>query len=178
MDKRNIITLISLVTSLALVFVFIDPLWTSIKVLKAELIIQEQEIIKIEELLLKTQQLEQEYQKADEEAQKIVLALPKEKDSPFLLTQFETLALNNGLLLESVKFGQINHEAEFPSLLVSLKISGSYSAFKAYLSALENSIRSMDVYLIKFAVRGAGQDIFLSNLGIFEFSLGVRIYYQ
>ena len=178
MDKRNIITLISLVTSLALVFVFVDPLWTSIKVLKTKLIIQEQEVIKIEELLLKTQQLEQEYQKADEEAQKIILALPKEKDTPFLLTQFEILALNNGLLLESVEFGQVDYEAEFPSSLVNLKISGSYGAFKAYLSALENSIRSMDVYLIKFAVRGVGQDILLSNLGIFEFGLGIRIYYQ
>lgn len=186
MNRKNIIILISLIGALVLVFVFLDPLWSSIKVLRDEINQKKLALIATEELLAKTQELYQEYQPLAEQAQKVPFALPKEKDVPHLLTQFDALAASNGLLLESMSFVQVEEESSyqvldqpkkislFPSLFLKVKVSGSYDAFKGYLTNLENSVRSMDVHTIKFVVPKEG----LAALGIFEFDLGVTVYYH
>jgi len=192
MDRKTTIILISLIGALVLIFVFISPLWSSIKVLREEINQQKLAITATEELLVKTQALNQEYQPLAEQAQEISLALPKEKDIPYLLVQFENLASSNGLLLESMDFSQITSKSEieeafqlgieqskkisplFSSLSLKVKVSGSYNAFKGYLASLENSVRSMDVHSIKFDIPGEG----LAALSIFEFDLGVNVYYH
>ncbi len=186
MNKKNIISFISLVGGLALIFFLISPLWSSIKILKAELIEQENKISKVEELLTRVQQIEQDYQVLENDALKIFSALPEEENLPRLLVQFNALASNNGLLLESIKFGQIDQEtnqskifSNFPSLSVDVALTGSYNAFKGYLAALENNIRSMDARSIKFGITKTGEETdILASLGIFEFDLGVSVYYQ
>jgi len=186
MNRKNIIILISLICALVLIFIFLDPLWSSIKALQNEINQKKLSITATEELLAKTQELDQEYQPLTEQAQKVPFALPEEKDIPHLLTQFDTLASSNGLLLESMSFVQVEEESSyqvfdqpkkillFPSLSLNVKVSGSYGAFKGYLTNLENSVRSMDVHLIRFAVQKEG----LAALGIFEFDLGLTIYYH
>jgi len=188
MNRKNIIVLISLISALILVFVFLGPLWSSIKVLRNEINQKKLTLTATEELLAKTQDLDQEYQSLAEQAQKVPFALPKEKDVPYLLTQFDALAASNGLLLESMSFGQAEQEKEnsyqvldqpknilsFPGSSLNIKVSGSYDAFKGYLTNLENSVRSMDVHSIKFAASEEG----LAALGIFEFDLGITVYYH
>jgi len=188
MNQKIIISLISLAVGLALVFVFIDPFWSSIKVLKVELTKQEETIVKLEELLTKTQGLKESYQEFEEEAQDIFWALPQEEDIPHLLVQFDNLVSNNGLLLETVSFDQINQKtagdsgqsektmADFSKLMVEMKMSGSYEALKGFLAALESNIRSMDVNSINFSAQRAAGDL-SANLGIFDFDLIVNVYY-
>ena len=193
MNRKNIIVLISLISALVLVFVFLDPLWSSIKVLQNEINQRKLTLTATEELLAKTQEINQEYQPLIEQAQKIPFVLPKEKDIPYLLIQFDDLAASNGLLLESMSFGQAEQEKEnsyqvleqpkkilsFPGLSLNIKVSGSYDAFKGYLISLENSVRSMDVHLIKFSGQKQSQESSaLAALGIFEFDLGITVYYQ
>lgn len=204
MNKKVIISLVGLLVSAILVFVFIDPLWVSVKMMRSAIAQQKAELSKIEELLDKTQQLEQELEEVKEESQRIFFALPKEKDIPHLLIQFEALALSNGLLLESIKFGQIEEtkkvyssnrglqgqsslesirpSSKLPlrSLSASLAISGSYSAFKKYLADLEKNIRSMDVNRVGLTAAGLGEGIgiLIPSLNIFEFNLELIVYYQ
>jgi len=193
MSRKNIIILISLISALILVFVFLNPLWSSIKVLRNEINQKKLTLTAIEELLAKTQELNQEYQGLEEEGQKVPFALPKEKDIPYLLVQFDALAASNGLLLESMNFGQAEQEKEnsyqvldqpkkilsFPSLSLNIKMSGSYDAFRGYLTNLENSVRSMDVHSIKFSGQKQSQESnALAALGIFEFDLGITVYCQ
>ncbi len=186
MNRKNIIILISLICALVLIFIFLDPLWSSIKVLQNEINQKKLSIIATEELLAKTQELDQEYQPLAEQAQKVSFSLPEEKDIPHLLTQFDALAASNGLLLESMSFVEAEEETPyqilgqpkktllFPSLSLNIKVSGSYGAFKGYLTNLENSVRSMYVHSIRFAVKKEG----LAALGIFEFDLGITVYYH
>jgi len=175
MDRKNIIILISLTGALVLVFVFLEPLWSSINVLRNEINQKKLAITVTEELLVKTQELEQEYQPLAEQAQKVPFALPKEKDIPYLLVQFDALAASNGLLLESVSFIQVEEEASSDSnLSLNVKLIGSYDALKGYLTNLENSVRSMDANLIRFTTLKEG----LADLGIFEFDLGITVYYH
>jgi len=186
---RLLISLIILIVAITLVFLAVSPLWSAVVRLKTEIVEKEKGIAKIEELLSKTEQLKKEYQETEEAAQKVLLSLPKEEDIPYLLVQFESLASTNGLLLSSVKFNPIVEEkkksvsalqsdekisGDFPKSLINMKLSGSYDAFKSFLSALENSVRIIDVQLIKFNAPG---DTALVELGVFEFDLDIVVYY-
>ncbi|MAF20837.1 MAG: hypothetical protein CMI55_04115 [Parcubacteria group bacterium] len=197
MDRKIIISLISLAAGVALIFFFMAPTWSSIKLLRPEVTQLEQKVVGLEELLAETQQLKEKYQQIEQEASKIALAIPQEEDLPYLLVQFEVLAASNGLLLESIGFSQTDEEAKSPqqktsqktnqskktnpflkSSSVNLSISGSYSAFKNYLVALENNIRSMDVYSISFSPYGYSEGFGVLAGDIFDFSLNVVVYYQ
>jgi Tfp pilus assembly protein PilO len=194
MNKKIIVTLINLLVSVILVFVFINPLWASIKTLKTGIAKQEQEVKKVEELVAKIQKLKQAYQEIGGDIEKISLALPSEEDLPYLITQFESLASSNGLLLESVKFTnketkkkssrkaeQLDQSQEVSSSFsrssFEIRLNGSYEGLKGYLRALENNVRLMDVEVIDFsAVKG--KDVDLSNLGIFKFGLRMVVYFN
>jgi len=190
------ISLISLALAAALVFLLIIPFWSSIMALKQELVSKKEEALKIEELLAKTQQLKQDYEEVSTDAEKIFLSLPSEEDVPYLLVQFDTLAMSNGLLFESIGFGDLAEEekgkasygedgqlssnqakrtiSSFLSLPLSVEIMGSYEAFMLYMDALERNIRSMDVNAIQFTSQQAGQE---ELSGIFNFSLLIDVYY-
>jgi len=191
MNKKSIIISINLLLGVILFFVFIDPLWNSIKMLKMDIIKQEQETKNIETLLLNIQKLEQDYQEIGVDMNDIFLALPNEKDIPYLINQFELLASNNGLLLESMNFDEeINRKdknavsigiaragqsdkllSEFPYLSFEIVLNGSYSGLKSYLESLGNNIRLMDVRTIGFKKYEA-------ESSVFKFTLGVLVYYQ
>jgi len=191
MNKKIIISLISLVLSIVLIFVFGLSQWSSIKVFRTELTQKKQVQTELNELLNKMNQIEEKYQEVTDEAQKMFLSLPREKDISYLLVHFETLASQNGLLLESINFGQIDKEkkqtiqqesdqspkvlSNLPNFSVDLSMTGSYDAFKNYLTALEKSVRLMDVNSINFVARS--RNSLSSDLGIFGFNLGINVYY-
>ena len=74
MNKKSIIISINLLLGVILFFVFIDPLWNSIKMLKMDIIKQEQETKNIETLLLNIQKLEQDYQEIGVDMNDVSLA--------------------------------------------------------------------------------------------------------
>jgi|GEM_PF-1415836 len=191
MNKKIIISLISLTLSIALIFLFAFSQWPLIKNLRTELTQKKQILNELNELLDRVNQIEEEYQEVADDAQKIFLGLPTKKDISYLLVHFETLASDNGLLLESINFGQIDKDKKqkanqeidkSPKLLsnlssfsVDLSMAGSYDAFKNYLNAMENSVRLMDIKLVNFVA--SNRDSFSTDLGIFEFNLGINVYY-
>jgi len=200
MNQKNIISLISFIVSLILIFVFVFPLFSSARAIYSDLTQKRQEIEKLKELSSKIGKIEQDYDSISEAIEKVLLALPEEKDLPQLLVQFEKIAVNNGLLLESIEFGEISKKEEsdfirsiedyetlnqskkmlstFPNSSVLLKVVGSYSAFKNYISALEKNVRSMDIYSIQFSFSESGMRSLFSDSGIFEFNLGINVYYK
>ena len=200
MNQKNIISLISFIVSLILIFVFVFPLFSSARAIYSDLTQKRQEIEKLKELSGKIGKIEQDYDSISEAIEKVLLALPEEKDLPQLLVQFEKIAVNNGLLLESIEFGEISKKEEsdfirsiedyetlnqskkmlstFPNSSVLLKVVGSYSAFKNYISALEKNVRSMDIYSIQFSFSESGMRSLFSDSGIFEFNLGINVYYK
>ena len=200
MNKKNIISLISFIISLILIFVFVFPLFSSARAIYSDLTQKRQEIEKLKELSGKIGKIEQDYDSISEAVEKVLLALPEEKDLPQLLVQLEKIAVNNGLLLESIEFGEISKKEEsdfirsikdyetlnqskkmlstFPNSSVLLKVAGSYSAFKNYISALEKNVRSMDIYSIQFSFSESGMRSLFSDSGIFEFNLGINVYYK
>ncbi|MBU1255284.1 type 4a pilus biogenesis protein PilO [Patescibacteria group bacterium] len=187
MNQKIIISLISLLIGVVLIFVFANSLWSSVKNLKKDISQSEDYLAKLEELLLKTEELNQSYQEIGKEADKLFLALPNEKDIPFLLVQFESLASSNGLLLDSISFEEIEKKKTTSEETVqdsdklfyftaNVKVNGSYDAFKNYLKALENSVRAIDVYSINFTPFTSKSDP-SATLNVFEFNVKAKVYY-
>lgn len=201
MNNKILISLISLIAFLGIVFFLIIPLCFSVNVLKTDLSGLEQEQIETEKFLTRSQQLEQNYLELEEEAQKVFLSLPEGKDIPYLLIQFENLVEENGLLLGGIRFDKTAEEekqsgsrivqplsqkdiqnknlpAGVLSLSVNVETSGSYGAFKNYLNSLESNIRSMDVEQINLKSQDGGKNSLFDNFGIFQFILKINTYYQ
>ncbi|MBU1292397.1 type 4a pilus biogenesis protein PilO [Patescibacteria group bacterium] len=193
MNKRTVIILVNIVLIVVLAFIFIKPSWDSIKSLKIKIAEQKQEVFNIENLLVKVQELEQKYQEVGKDVEKLSLALPKERDLPYLITQFESLTSNNGLLLESIEFNDpsktttkrgekidedlVGLTALFPYLSFDIELNGSYEGLRGYLESLEDNVRSMDVVSIDFSSEQQGEST-ESNLGIFKFNLKLVVYYE
>ena len=198
MQNKSKTTLICFIISLILIFVFIYPLFSSVKSMYFDLSNKNKQIERLNELLEETNRLKYSYEVIAEEAEKVLLTLPEERDFPDLLVQFEKIAQNNGLLLKSIDFGDVVKKEQkdlisdvsdygnlsqsekllsvFRSMPVVIKTIGSYQSFRNYIIALEKNVRSMDIYLIKF---GTNTDkSLLQGAGIFEFDLSINVYYR
>ncbi len=174
--NKIVISCSSLVIGLILVFIIIDPLWSSVGILRERISSRKQEITKVEVLLSKKQELEKKYQEVQQDADRIFLSLPKEEDTSYLISQFSNMASRNGLLMESVTFERSAEDKEtstFSTLTVDLKLSGTYSAFKGYLKDIEEGLRLMEVASIEFTPQRGTLD-----LGLFEFRIKTNVYYQ
>jgi len=107
--------------------------------------------------------------------------LPPEKDIPGLIVQFEALASENGLILESLNFiertikktGEAEEEKkDYKSLAVFLSLTGNYKSFENFLKALELNVRLMDIKSIEFSSEKIEEE------GIFNFNVDLEVYCQ
>lgn len=198
MSKKTIISALSLAIALLLIFVLLKPLWGSITDLRREVAKKEKESVKLNELLAKVSQLKESYQSEREAIDKIILSLPEGKDTPFLLTQMESLASKNGLILELIHLGQpiekkkvvLQETAEgvqgaeaasqeqkqtsLESFSAGLKLIGPYSSLKSFLADIKESVRSLEITSITFSSAGQMDQ----KIDLFEFNLELIIYYQ
>jgi Tfp pilus assembly protein PilO len=191
MNKNLILTIVCLIAVLGILTILIVPTWQSIKIVKTEITERQEEVIVLEDLINKTEQLKQNEEQIAKEEEKVFLALPKEKDIPALLIQFEALASVNGLILESINFAQTTKtdqkvirtkktpeapKTSWQSLSVDLTVSGSYEAFRKYLANLENNIRSVNVTSISFSSPSSFAEGITPDF--FDFNLKAEVYYR
>ena len=104
-------------------------------------------------------------------------AIPADQNIPELLINLETLASENSLIFSGVNFKPKDFkDANIKTLVIEIKIKGSYPNFQNYLKATEKSLRIFDVVSVSFAGVGPGQiNAKTNNL---EFSLVINTYYQ
>lgn len=105
MKKKLIFNLIVLPLVIGTMVVFVLPLRDSVKTAKREIKDSESELATLNELLAKTKIIKDSYEQVKSQAEKVFISLPKEKDLPDLMVQFESLAAVHGLVLESIGFG-------------------------------------------------------------------------
>lgn len=132
--------------------------------------------------LAQVQNLISQYQGITRLQDSLNLALPLQVDTVGAIIQINAIAQKNGLTIGSINFDPLveaRKEAgvvvvkDIGTLNMTLKLTGSYSSFKNFLSDLESNIRIMDVTSLKMAPAGreAGEDSF-------NFDLTVSTYYQ
>jgi Tfp pilus assembly protein PilO len=196
-SKENLVILCTL-GALALVAVFlVMPSFDSVN-LDRQIIGEKQ--ASLEQTKIYNQQIaEKNNQFKNEQLQELLSILPKQEELSALLIQLEGLATGNGLIMESVDFSKIEQQpqAEAPSdtetdvsgtdtglitagpapappykiLLVTMKLSGSYEAFKNYLESVEKNKRIMDVISLVL-------DNSSGLASYFFFTVNLHVYYQ
>ena len=177
--KYLILPLILFIAAAAIIFWVLLPLWHSTQAaleLKKE---NENNLAQREKLSANLERLIGQYNERASDLASFSKAIPVGQNIPELLISLEALASENGLIFSGVDFKSENENLKAPNvktLIMEVKVKGSYPAFQNYLKAVEKSLRLFDVTSVSFNGIAPGQtNINLNNL---EFNLSVNTYYQ
>ena len=103
-------------------------------------------------------------------------AIPTGQNIPELLINLEALASENSLIFSGVNFKPKDFKGNIKTLVMEMRIKGSYQNFQNYLKATEKSLRIFDVVSVSFTGVAPGQiGAKTDNL---EFNLIVNTYYK
>jgi len=175
--KYLVLPLILFVAAAAIIFWVLLPLWNSTQAaleLKKE---NENNLAQREKLATNLERLIGQYNGRASDLASFNKAIPVGQNIPELLINLEALASENGLIFSGVNFKPKDLKApNVKTLIMEIKVKGSYSAFQSYLKAVEKSLRLFDVTRVSFNGVAPGQtNINLNNL---EFNLLINTYYQ
>lgn len=184
MTKKTLITLLILIVVIAGVgFFLVRPGIFQIKDLRSELKLKEEELTKIQEFLSKFEVLKKQYEEGEEKREKLYQVLPQKPDIPGILVQLETLASENGLLLEDVNYSLPREGQEagrpkvtFRKVVINLKVAGKYKAFEKFLEATQNNLRIMDISIINLSAQIEKEEG-ISTIS-YTYNLTMNMYYQ
>lgn len=175
--KYLVLPVILVMAAIAVTFWVLLPLWNSTQAaleLKKE---NKDNLTQREKLTANLERLIGQYNERASDLTPFSKAIPVGRNIPELLINLEALASENGLIFSGVSFKPKDLKAPgVKTLIMEIKVKGSYPAFLAYLKAIEKSLRLLDVTNVSFSGVGPGQaNINPNNL---EFNLLVNTYYQ
>ena len=143
--------------ALALIFgiIFIVPKYQELDRLWQNIERKEEEVAKRKEYLQGLRNTAEELKNYSEQLDKINFALPPEPDLPALFDFLQKAASQSGLFLKSISHSAPQPPSEIGGVeetSVSLKISGSYSSLKEFVSNyLEVTSRLIEMESISFS---------------------------
>lgn len=175
--KYLVLPFILVMAAMAVTFWVLWPLWTSTQValeLKKE---NENNLAQRKKLTANLERLIGQYNERASELASFDKAIPAGRNIPELLINLEALASENGLIFSGVNFKPKDLKAPgVKTLIMEIRVKGSYLAFQNYLKAVEKSLRLFDVTNVSFSGIAPGQaNVNPNNL---EFNLLVNAYYQ
>jgi len=175
--KYLVFPLILFFAAAAVIFWVLLPLWYSTQAaleLKKE---NENNLAQRKQLAANLERLIGQYNERTSDLVSFSKAIPVGQNIPELLINLEALASENGLIFSGVNFKPKDLKTpNVKTLIMEIKIKGSYPALQNYLKAMEKSLRLFDVTSISFNGIAPGQvNVNLNNL---EFNLSVNTYYQ
>ena len=175
--KYLILPIILVVAAVAVTFWVLLPLWQSAQAaleLKKE---NENNLAQREKLTANLEHLIGQYNERAGDLATFSKAIPVGRNIPELLINLEALASENGLIFSGVNFKPKDLKASgVKTLIMEIRVKGSYPAFQNYLKAVEKSLRLFDVTSVSFNGITPGQaNVNPNNL---EFNLLVNTYYQ
>lgn len=142
----------AIVVAIGLIFAIGRPLYADLKKTAEELRAQEDVLAKKEEKLSTLKSLQDKEEELKKENQKLLAAIPEDKDVSRLFAQFEKIARESGVKIESVQESSHNNEGEEINSEylqeINYNISATapnYSALKKMLSNLEGALRLLSV---------------------------------
>ena len=161
--NKLIVTVGCLTLALVLGFTLTWPKYQAWQALRLNIEAKTTELHSQEEYFSQIKEISEELAKYTESLNKISSALPENTSLPSLFNFLQLTASQTGLVLEEITLGGVA-EGE---IRIACQLTGSYSAFKNFLLALENSARMIEVEEISFASpEKAGES--------FEFSVQIK----
>jgi len=183
-------TLITIILGLGFIaaLVFLDvPGVQKILDLRRNIALEKEELLDKQELFAKVEELTKSYEQNKESVEKADYVLPPEEKIPDLIVQLEALAFEQGLLLEKIDIATAVKEEKsrlpeatakektvetYKTLSISLRLVGSYEAFKTFLNSVEENIRLIDIKSVDFSPESK------EEAKLFGFEITLTTYHQ
>jgi len=131
---------------------------------------KDREIKQKEEYLSKLEGLFAQLAEYSDELNKIDLALPTNPSVAALFNFFQKTSSENGLILTNIGLGGLYSlkpgQERIQEMPFDVSLSGSYSAFKNFLSAIYRNARLIEVKSISFSSLEEGKDLFAFDLSL------------
>lgn len=174
--KYLILPIVLFAGALAIAFWVLLPLYYNVQSALALKTQNENNLSDRLKLTANLERLVNQYNERLSDAASFSRAIPEGQNIPELLVNFEALASENGLVFSGINFKPKDFKAVgVKTLIMEVKVKGSYPAFKDYLASMEKSLRIFDVTSVSFAGVSPGQiGAKIDNL---EFNLTVNTYY-
>lgn len=147
---------ISLVISIIIGAVFLYPKYQEFSKLQNQIIQREQELANQQNYLKLLRQIDEKVKEKQDLIDKVASAIPDEPDIPSFLNFLKQESINTGVGLEQVSWNEQrslkDEKKQINQHLINLQVSGSYFAFRNFLSALESNARLIEVLATDFSL--------------------------
>jgi len=153
MSKSSAIAIL-LISILIIGAFLVFPKYQDLRSLRLEIGRRNTELQSKEKHILNLQEVSRELEKYQLEISKVDSALPSNPSLPSLFNFLQKESSKNGLILEDIGSFSITipeDNPEIKEISLNFGVSGSYSAFKSFLSALEKSSRLIEIENISFS---------------------------
>lgn len=175
--KYLILPIVLLFSALALVLWVLLPMYNDITIATEVKKQNENNLSDRLKLSANLNRLINQYNEKLTEVESFSKVIPEGQGIPELLVGLEDIASGSGLAFSGVSFRTKDLKVPgFKTLVMEIKVKGSYPNFKNYLENLEKSLRIFDVISVSFTGVGPGQSSI--NINNLEFNLLVNTYYQ
>ncbi|MCX6813264.1 MAG: type 4a pilus biogenesis protein PilO [Candidatus Azambacteria bacterium] len=175
--KYLILPLILFIAAAVITFWILLPLWHSTQAALELKKGNENNLVQRKQLAANLERLISQYNERANDLTSFSKAIPVGQNIPELLISLEALASENGLIFSGVNFKPKDLKApSVKTLIMEIKVKGSFPAFQNYLKAMEKNLRLFDVTSISFNGITPGQTG--ANPNNLDFNLLVNTYYQ
>ena len=155
---------------------FIDPVYTDVRALKAEVLQFDEALNKSKELQAIRDDLLQRYNTfSGSDLDRIEKLLPDNVDNVRLILDLDGIASKYGILIRNVSINDevsssgeeiIVNQQTFGEIELSFSVTAPYSDFKKLMKDLEQSLRIVDLKRLNFKPKGADSNLLDFNLTI------------
>ncbi len=162
-----------LILTLVLGFTLVWPKYQNLQILRSNIEMKEAELENKTNYFTQIEETSEGLEEYEENLAKISSALPQTSALSSLFNFLQLTAAQTGLFLEEISLTGVTDLEEMEKIKeirTSLQVSGAYSAFKDFLTAVENSSRIIEVEDITFKAPKEPTDSFSFDVQIKTYS--------
>ena len=191
MDRRYIIAGLFFIITAIVAIVLVYPKYQVMSVAAKAVDEKQKEFDSQMALVQDISRLKSQYNAAKEELKRVNALIPEygEKSIAALFVELEGLTARNGVLLESVSFGQSKtlgkgQEKRYRTINAGLMLKGDYQSFKNFLRGIETSEHLMDIISISVNVIQEEKEdeeeteVSANTPQILSYKVDINAYYQ
>lgn len=166
--SRPITIIVSFLLTLVLGVVLIYPRYQDLQFIQEKIEELKIELQSKEEYLSNLNEVSEELKKYETELSIIDSALPSDPFLPALFDFLQKASSQNGLILKAMSPVSGLPSEGLKETRVNLKMTGSYTSLKGFLSVVENSARIIELESLSFSSSG--------ELSPFDFDIAIKVY--
>lgn len=191
---RILIPIIIIATTITGIFLFVNPLYTEIKVIKSELSAYDEALNNSKQLETERDKLVNKYKSiTPDNLKKLDKLLPDGVDNIILILEIEKIALAYGMELNDIRYDTftkvkatdttntttnvvkptVEDNKAYGSWDLEFSTEGSYDDYISFLHDLENNLRLVDISSVHFSSTSTKKD----SIDIYKYSFKIRTYW-